>query len=150
MAIHLIGSERLSEMEMHLEYLGGFPARKYPGEMIPTGGRPRQDGDPVDYHPFPIAGGLAGDIYSLRQKLADNIALVENARARIPDHWNRIVLEAFERGEACYPPTFECGAGAGNYCTDLVSDGKTLYRTRAGPGSDYRQRLEAIAAWEDA
>jgi hypothetical protein len=144
MAIILIGAGDLAALEKTLAAHGGNPAGKYPCDMSPAGGRPRQEGDPVGYYPSE-GHRIAGEVYSLRRKLADNAALIERARTRDPDHWDHLVLAAFGRGEACYPPTFEYGMGAGNYCTDLVSDGETLYRTRSVPGREYGQRLEAIA-----
>ena len=87
-------------------------------------------------------------IRSPKEATAD-AALIEEARNHCYDHWDRVVLEAFEAGKKCYPRTFEYGLAAGNYATDLVSDGKILYRTQRVPGREYGQHLVAIAVREE-
>jgi hypothetical protein len=146
-ALVIIASGELASLSHRLTAMGGHPEGAYPADMLPDACIHTYSAGlrSVDWKKDPVAAHLAGEIYSLRQKLADNVALVERVRAKSLNNWDRLVLEAFEHGEACYPPTFEYGTGAGNYRTDLVSDGKTLYRTRSVPGRDYGQRLEAIA-----
>ena len=87
-------------------------------------------------------------IRSPKEAAADAV-LIEEARSHCYDHWDKVVLEAFEAGKKCYPRTFEYGLAAGNYATDLVSDGKILYRTQRIPGREYGQRLVAIAVREE-
>jgi hypothetical protein len=145
MAIILIGSDQEESLAHKLVMLGGNPTGKYPGDMAPPGGRPRREGDPVDYCPSE-GHSIARELYSLRQFLADNAALIEQARACGPNKWNRLVLEAFERGAVLEPATFEYGRAAGNYATDLVARKDGLYRTRSLP--EYGQKLERIAIWK--
>jgi hypothetical protein len=137
---NIIGSDRLERLSAILAYLGGNPFAYYPVDMLP--GKKQFPASSRDEY-------LVLEIHSLRQKINDNLALIERARARLPTHWDRVVLEAFESGKAMRPDTFEYGMGAGNYCTDLVSDGTSLYRTRSVSGRDYGQRLEKIATHEE-
>lgn len=142
MAIIMIGSGQEESLAFKLAALGGNPSGKYPGDMAPPGGRPRREGDPVNYCPSE-GHRIAVELYSLRQKLADNAAVIDGARKRGPNHWDRLVLEAFERGEVLEPTMFGCGLAAGNYATDLVALKDGLYRTRSLP--EYGQKLERIA-----
>jgi len=74
--------------------------------------------------------------------------IIEKARRKEPNHYNRLALEAFEAGKNFFPPTFEYGLGAGNYQTDLVSENGRLYYVARR--RNYRQKLIPIMLNEEA
>lgn len=146
LGIVIIGQEMLVQKEVELVLMGGNSAGKTSAEMMPLKCRvPFGTSYAIDYSIAPETERLVGVIMFLRRQIDSNLDLIVDAKHQQLDKWNRIVIEAFLGKRKCYPPTYEYGKNFGNFRTELITDGTTLYRTKPVRGSEYGHSLEPIA-----
>ena len=142
MEIRIIGADRLERLSAMLVVLGGDPfliAPHYPGRGMPT---------PYDWKDkratwlvYEIAE-LMEQVETARYWLAGGLC----DRFGIPySDFNAEAVEAFRKGESYYPPHYERGLGAGNYVSDLWSDGKTLFLVKRVNDGSYRTWNQPLA-----